>query len=183
MPGTPPEVQFDDSQRRLLEDTLGEQYEVIRLLGQGGMGSVYLARERLLERMVAIKVLRSEVVATDTRERFVREARTAAKLMHPHIVPLFSFGQAGKTLYYIMGYVEGESLETRLGRTQRCSVAETRRILGEISGALEYAHRNGVVHRDIKPDNILIERETGRAILTDFGIAKVQASTGTLTRT
>src|SRR5438477_10986381 len=107
MPGTPPESPYDD-QRQLLEHTLGEQYEVLRLLGEGGMGTVYLARERLLERLVAIKVLRSELVHGDARDRFIREARTAAKLTHPHIVPLYSFGQAGDTLFYIMGFVEGE---------------------------------------------------------------------------
>lgn len=179
----PPVATIADPGRRLLEETLGAQYEILRQLGQGGAGVVYLARERLLERLVAIKLLRSELLSADSRERFVREARTAAKLMHAHIVPLYAFGQAGDTLYYIMGYVEGESLETMLRRTMSCESAEARRILVEVANALDYAHRNGVIHRDVKPDNILIERESRRAILTDFGIAKLQATPGTLTAT
>ena len=172
-----------DIQRSLLERAISAQYEVLRLLGQGGMGSVYLARERLLERLVAVKVLRSELVHGDARERFIREARTAAKLTHPHIVPLYSFGQAADTLYYIMGFVEGESLEDCLLRSGRLGASEARRILAELADALEYAHSNGVVHRDIKPDNILIDRASGRAILTDFGIAKVDSGGATITRT
>ena len=147
------------------------------------MGAVYLARERLLERLVAIKVLRRELVHGDARERFIREARTAAKLTHPHIVPLYSFGQADDTLYYIMGFVEGESLEERLKRSGTLGASQVRRILAELADALEYAHMNGVVHRDIKPDNILIDRASGRAILTDFGIAKVESAGMTITRT
>ena len=174
---------MSDIQRALLEGAVSSQYDLLRLLGQGGMGSVYLARERLLERLVAIKVLKSELVHGDARERFIREARTAARLTHPHIVPLYSFGQAGDTLYYIMGFVEGESLEDRLKRTGRLTASEARRILAELADALEYAHSNGVVHRDIKPDNILIDRASGRAILTDFGIAKVSAGGATITRT
>ena len=177
------QLSFSDARRRLLEETLGTQYEILRLLGQGGAGTVYLARERLLERLVAIKVLRSEFVSADSRERFIREARTAAKLMHANIVPLYSFGQAGDTLFYIMGYVEGESLEAMLARVGRPDFNESRRILVEVADALGYAHRNGVVHRDVKPDNILIERESRRALLTDFGIAKVQSTQSTLTQT
>ena len=172
-----------DVQRSLLERAVSGQYEVLRLLGEGGMGAVYLARERLLERLVAVKVLRSELVHGDARERFIREARTAAKLTHPHIVPLYSFGQAEDTLYYIMGFVEGESLEERLKRAGRLSASEAQRILAELADALEYAHSNGVVHRDIKPDNILIDGASGRAILTDFGIAKVTTGGVTITRT
>ncbi|MEK7401809.1 MAG: protein kinase [Gemmatimonadota bacterium] len=172
-----------DSRRRLLEGTLGSQYEIVRLLGQGGNGVVYLARERLLERLVAIKVLRAEFVSVETRERFVREARTAARLMHAHIVPLYSFGEAGETLYYIMGFVEGESLESLLHRLGRLDHEESRRILVEVADALDYAHRNGVVHRDVKPDNILIDKQTRRVMLTDFGIAKHDATTSTLTHT
>jgi DNA-binding transcriptional regulator YhcF (GntR family)/predicted Ser/Thr protein kinase len=180
---SPPHDALHDPRRVLLEHTLGAQYEILRQLGQGGAGVVYLARERLLERLVAIKLLRSEVVSADSKERFVREARTAAKLMHAHIVPLYSFGQAGDTLYYIMGYVEGESLEAMVQRLGRVDPDETRRILVEVADALDYAHRNGVVHRDVKPDNILVDRESRRAILTDFGIAKTQATQSTLTAT
>jgi DNA-binding transcriptional regulator YhcF (GntR family)/tRNA A-37 threonylcarbamoyl transferase component Bud32 len=182
-PPTDAQPSLNDPRRLLLEQTLGAQYEILRQLGQGGAGVVYLARERLLERLVAIKLLRSELVADATKERFVREARTAAKLMHAHIVPLYSFGQAGDTLYYIMGYVEGESLEAMLQRVGRVDADEARRILVEVADALDYAHRNGVVHRDVKPDNILIDRDSRRAILTDFGIAKTQATQSTLTAT
>jgi DNA-binding transcriptional regulator YhcF (GntR family) len=167
-----------DPRRLLLEKTLGAQYEILRLLGQGGVGTVYLARERLLERLVAIKVLRSELVSADTTERFVREARTAARLMHPHIVPLHTFGQAGDTLYFIMGFVDGESLESMLTRVGRVDPTEARRILVEVADALDYAHRLGLVHRDVKPDNILIDKASRHVILTDFGIAKQQASHG-----
>jgi len=172
-----------EPQRLALERALGSQYEVLRVLGQGGAGTVFLARERLLERLVAIKVLRSEVVSADSRERFVREARTAAKLMHPGIVPLYTFGELGDSLYYIMGFVEGESLEALLRRVGRLGPDDARRLLVEVADALNYAHRSGVVHRDVKPDNILIDRNTGRAVLTDFGIAKVAAQQSTLTAT
>lgn len=177
-------METGSSERQLLEQAISGQYEVVRLLGQGGMGSVYLARERLLERLVAVKVLRRELMHGDARERFVREARTAARLTHPHIVPLYSFGQAGDTLYYIMGFVEGDSLEHRLARGPRLPVSESRRILAELADALEYAHGQKVVHRDIKPDNVMLDAATGRAILTDFGIAKVSsAGDATITRT
>ena len=172
-----------DLQRIQLERAVGSQYEIVRLLGAGGMGSVYLARERLLERQVAIKVLRRELVNADGQERFIREARTAARLTHPHIVPMYSFGQADDTLYYVMGYVDGESLEQRLKRLQKLEPGEARRVLAELASALEYAHGNGVVHRDIKPDNVMLERGTSRAILTDFGIAKISAAGTQITRT
>ncbi|HJQ21364.1 MAG TPA: protein kinase [Gemmatimonadaceae bacterium] len=172
-----------DPRQQLLEDTLGGQYEVLRMLGQGGAGTVYLARERLLERLVAIKVLRPELVTPESRERFVREARTAAKLMHANIVPLYAFGQAGDTLFYIMGFVEGDSLESLLSGAERMDPVEARRILVEVADALGYAHRNQVVHRDVKPDNIMIERGSRRALLTDFGIAKIASTHATLTQT
>jgi DNA-binding transcriptional regulator YhcF (GntR family)/predicted Ser/Thr protein kinase len=172
-----------DQQRALIERAVGAQYEILRLLGQGAMGAVYLAREHLLERLVAVKVLKSELVHGDARERFIREARTAAKLTHPFIVPLYSFGQADDTLFYIMGYVDGESLEERLRRVGRVKPEETRRLLTELADALDYAHTIGIVHRDIKPDNVLIDRATGKAVLTDFGIAKVQAGGTQITRT
>ena len=166
-----------------LQDALGSEYEIVRLLGRGGMGSVYLAHEHSLDREVAIKVLRTSAVNDDLRERFLREARTAARLTHPHIVPLHSFGQAGDILYYVMGYVDGESLEALLARAERLDPDEVRRLLHELADALGYAHRQGVIHRDIKPDNVLIERGTGRAVLTDFGIAKLQHARSSLTAT
>ena len=173
----------NDRQAKELAAALGSQYEVVRLLGRGGMGAVYLAREPFLDREVAVKVLPAELASGDARERFLREARTAARLSHPHIVPLHTFGQAGELLFYVMGYVEGESLEDRLKRMGRLPTEEARRVIDEVSDALHYAHQMGIVHRDVKPDNILLDRHTGRALLTDFGIAKQRADTATLTRT
>jgi hypothetical protein len=177
-------VDHADPLRTTIERALGAQYDVLRLIGRGGMGAVYLARERLLERLVAVKVLPHEAASQGGgRERFLREARTAAKLSHPNIVPLHSFAEQDGTFLYVMGYVEGESLESRLARDTRMSADETRRILAEIADALDYAHKQGVVHRDVKPDNILLEASSGRAVLTDFGIAKAGAHGQTLTQT
>lgn len=171
-----------DPLRAALERALGAQYEIVRLLGRGGMGAVYLARERALERTVAIKVLPPEIaVGAEAQERFRREARTAAKLTHPNIVPLHTFGEVEGMMYFVMGYVEGESLADRMQRDNELPPAEVRRILGAMADALHYAHRQGVIHRDIKPDNILLEAESGRPMLTDFGIAKASASQETLT--
>ena len=168
----------------MLEPALGQQYEIVRPLGQGGMGAVYLARERALERFVAIKVLRPELAeAHDGRERFRREARIAAQLSHPGIVPLHTFGEVGGIWYFVMGYVRGTSLAERL-RLEGCH-PERRgaRILTELADALACAHRGGIVHRDIKPANILLDADSGRAVLADFGIAKVGASDEHLTAT
>ena len=173
-----------DPIRATIERALGAQYDVLHLIGRGGMGSVYLARERLLERLVAVKVLPHEAASDPAgRERFLREARTAARLSHPNIVPLHSFAEAEGTFLYVMGYVEGESLEARLQRDGRIPPAEARVILAQVADALHHAHQQGVVHRDVKPDNILLESDTGRALLTDFGIAKQGSAQGTLTRT
>ena len=173
-----------DSEATALAAALGSQYQVVRLIGRGGMGRVYLAREPFLDRQVAVKVLPAEFADTgDARERFLREARTAARLSHPNIVPLYTFGQAGSLLFFVMGYVEGESLESRLRREGRLDPEDARTIIAELADALDYAHRSGVVHRDLKPDNILLDAATGRAMLTDFGIAKQNAGPETLTRT
>src|SRR3954468_14597243 len=172
-----------DPQAAHLSAALGSQYEVVRLLGRGGMGVVYLAREPFLDREVAVKVLPADLASGNARDRFLREARTAARLSHPHIVPLHTFGQSGDVLFYVMGYVEGESLEAKLRRVGRMPADQARRVIDEISDTLQYAHSMGVVHRDLKPDNILLDRHTGRALLTDFGIAKQRADTATLTRT
>jgi predicted Ser/Thr protein kinase len=171
-----------DPERAALERALGPQYEIGRLLGRGGMGAVYLARETALERAVAIKVLPPQLAAdVDSRERFRREARTAAGLTHPNIVPLHTFGDAEGMPYFVMGYVHGESLGERMRREGRLPADDVRRIVGELAGALDYAHRQGVIHRDIKPDNVLLDDESGRPMLTDFGVAKARTSGATLT--
>ena len=177
-----PKPEPEDPIRSALRKALGQQYEIQHLLGKGGMGAVYLATEAALEREVAIKVLPPDRGATkDSRDRFRREARTAAKLSHPNIVPLHTFGDVDGTLYFVMGYVKGESLAARLKREGRIPVEEARRILIEIAEALDYAHKLGVIHRDIKPDNVLLEEGTGRALLTDFGVAKALGAGQTLT--
>jgi predicted Ser/Thr protein kinase len=171
-----------DPVRDILKVALGRQYEIQRLLGKGGMGAVYLATEAALEREVAIKVLPPDRGATkDSRDRFRREARTAARLSHPNIVPLHTFGDVDGTLYFVMGYVKGESLAALLKREGRLPIEDARRILVELCEALDYAHKLGVIHRDIKPDNVLIEEGTGRALLTDFGVAKALGAGQTLT--
>lgn len=163
---------------------LARQYDIIRLLGEGGMGAVWLARERSLDRLVAIKVLAGESLTTgNVRERFRREAKTAARLLHPNIVPLFAFGEASDGLYIAMGYVEGESLAARLEREGRLLRAVALRILADVSDALAFAHREGVVHRDVKPENILLEAKSGRAMLADFGIARVEDAATSVTMT
>lgn len=168
----------------LLAAELARQYDVLRLLGQGGMGTVWLARERSLDRLVAIKVLGAESLQFgDLRERFRREARIAARLMHPNIVPLYTFGETPDALFLVMGYVEGESLAARLEREGRLPRQVTLRILAEIADALAFAHREGVVHRDVKPDNILIEARSGRAMLADFGIARAEGAATSVTMT
>jgi hypothetical protein len=162
-----------DSIRATIDVALGTQYTIQRLLGRGGMGAVYLAVERSLERLVAIKVLAPDVAgASAYRERFRREARVAARLSHPNIVPLYAFGEARGLCYYVMGYVRGESLAERLKREGPLPCEAVRRILAELGDALDCAHRHGVVHRDIKPANILLDDESGRALLADFGVAR-----------
>jgi serine/threonine-protein kinase len=168
----------------ILDGALGQQYEILRPLGHGGMGSVYLARDRALERFVAIKVLRPDVAALrGGRERFRREARIVAQLAHPGILSLYTFGEVRGIWYFVTEYVRGVSLAERLRVEGRLDSAEARRILAEIAAALCYAHGHGVVHRDIKPANILLDEESGRAVLADFGIAKLEGSADDLTST
>jgi len=167
-----------------LEAALGQQFEIVRPLGRGGMGAVYLARERALERFVAIKVLRPDLASgADGRERFRREARIAAQLSHPGILPLHTFGEVRGLWYFVMGYAPGVSLAERLRVEGRLSSAEAHQILIELADAVECAHRHGVVHRDIKPANILIDSDMGRAMLADFGISKVHGAGDSLTAT
>jgi len=161
---------------------LGDRYAIERELGRGGMATVYLAEDLKHHRKVAIKVLKDDVSASVGAVRFLREIEIAAQLQHPHILPLLDSGEAGGVLYYVMPFVEGESLRQRLAREGELPVGEAVRILVEVADALAYAHARGVVHRDIKPDNIML---TGRhAVVADFGVARaVSASvdSGTLT--
>lgn len=168
----------------LLAEALGNRYEVLDLLGQGAMGAVYLAREHSLDRLVAIKVLRPELADAEvSRERFRREARVAAQLSHPSILPLHAFGEVHGVWYFVMGFGGRETLADRLRREGRLPHTEVRRILIELAGALECAHRHGVVHRDIKPSNVLLDAASGRAVLSDFGIASTAGSLESLTAT
>ena len=162
-------------ERMLLRRALAGKYDVVRLLGRGGMGSVYLARDLRGGRPVAIKILKPELSGDEEqRERFRREAEITARLSHPNIVPLYEHGEAaGGILYFVMGYVHGESLAARVRRLGRLWPNETRRLLGELAEALDYAHRQGVVHCDLKLANVLIESATGKAVLADFGLAQV----------
>ena len=175
---TQPGARFDDAELAELATVLGREYTIERELGRGGMGVVLLARDLRLERPVAIKVLPRERAADAThRQRFLREARTAAKLSHPNIVPTLHADEAGAFAYFTMPYIDGETLAERVQSRGRPAAREVVRLLREAAWALAYAHAHGVVHRDIKPENILVERATGRVLVTDFGIAfEAQAS-------
>ncbi len=150
--------------------SLAGRYRIERELGAGGMATVYLAHDLRHDRQVALKVVKKEIVATVGADRFISEIRTTAHLKHPHILPLFDSGAVGDTPFYVMPYIEGESLRARLRRETRLPVADTLLILRELADALAYAHAHGIVHRDIKPDNVLL---SGRHVyLADFGIAR-----------
>ena len=153
-----------------LKTALADRYAVEREIGEGGMATVYLAEDLKHHRKVAVKVLRSELAAAMGPERFLREIEIAAQLQHPHVLPLYDSGQADGFLYYVMPYVEGESLRAKLARERELPIAEAVRILRDVVDALAHAHERGVVHRDIKPDNVML---SGRhALVTDFGVAK-----------
>ncbi len=153
-----------------LRDALAGRYTIERELGHGGMATVFLARDLRHDRSVALKVMKPGLLAAASAERFLREIRIAARLTHPHILPLHDSGEAAELLYYVMPYVAGESLRNRLTREGPVPVSEAVRILREVASALDYAHRQGVVHRDIKPENILLQ--DGHAVVADFGIAR-----------
>jgi len=164
---------------RALQHALGGRYVLERRLGRGGMGDVYLAREPRLARRVAIKVLPPDrAMQPAARERFLREARTAAGLSHPNIVPIFAVDEVDDFVFFVMAYVDGESLGQRIRTRGPLPPAEVARVLKQVARALAYAHDHGVVHRDVKPDNILLENPTGRVLVTDFGIARVGAGSG-----
>jgi serine/threonine-protein kinase len=152
---------------------LTARYTIERELGRGGMGTVYLARDRTLDRPVALKVLPPEI-ATNTalRDRFARETKVAASFSHPNIVPVYGVEQHEGLLAYAMGYIDGESLGARVARMGPLAVRDVVKLLQDVCYALAYAHGRDIVHRDLKPDNIMIERATGRALLMDFGIAR-----------
>ena len=166
-----------------LRASLAEAYTVDRELGRGGMSAVFLAQDIKHDRAVAIKVLHPELAASLGPDRFLQEIRLAARLNHPHILPLFDSGSADELLYYVMPYVEGESLRERLDREQCLSVEESVRHGQAIASALDYASRQGIVHRDIKPENVMLYE--GEAMVMDFGIAKAVSAAGseTLTQT
>ena len=160
-----------------LASALASRYRIERELGAGGMATVYLASDLKHDRQVAIKVLKPELAAVLGAERFIVEIKTTAALQHPHILPLFDSGEADGFLYYVMPYIQGETIRDKLNRETQCGVDEAVRIAREVADALDYAHRHGVIHRDIKPENILLH--DGRAMVMDFGIAlAVSAAAG-----
>src|SRR5437899_3049057 len=159
-----------------LQAALAGRYTIERELGRGGMATVYLAQDRKHHRQVAVKVLKPDLAAALGPERFLREIDTAARLNHPHILPLHDSGEAEGFLFYIMPYVEGETLRNRLDGAGQLPLAEAVQITREVADALRYAHRHDVVHRDIKPENILFE--AGHAVVTDFGIARAITAAG-----
>ncbi len=177
LPTNPSLESVSDVERQMLQAHLGEEYQVVRELGRGGMGVIFLARDVVLHRLVAIKVLRHEYAqSTDHRERFRREARVAARLTHPNVVAVHSYGESPDLVYLVMRYVHGESLGVRLRREGRIAAEPARKLLTDLALVLEHAHHEGIVHRDLKPENILLERGTGRPLLTDFGVALIRSA-------
>ncbi|HZF68547.1 MAG TPA: serine/threonine-protein kinase, partial [Gemmatirosa sp.] len=172
--------------RAVVERALAQAYELDREIGRGGMGIVYRARDRRLKRFVAIKILPPELAfRSDIKTRFLREAETAAQLTHPHIVPIYAVDEAAGLVFFVMACVDGDNLGKRIHDRGPLPIPAVRRILAEVADALAYAHARGVVHRDIKPDNILLDTDEDRALVTDFGIARaiIEGSDARLTAT
>ncbi|MFB3113152.1 MAG: serine/threonine-protein kinase, partial [Gemmatimonadales bacterium] len=159
-----------------LAKALSDRYTIEGELGQGGMATVYLAHDVKHNRKVAVKVLRPELAAVLGAERFVQEIETTANLQHPHILPLHDSGEADSFLYYVMPFIDGETLRDKLNRETQLGIEEAVKITTEVADALDYAHRNNVIHRDIKPENILLH--DGRPMVADFGIALALSAAG-----
>src|SRR6185503_739152 len=159
-----------------LNSALSGRYTIDRLIGEGGMATVYLARDVRHQRKVALKVLRPDLGAVLGVDRFLSEIQVTANLQHPNLLPLFDSGEANGLLFYVMPFVEGESLRARLDREKQLPIDEALRIAIAIAGALDYAHSHGVIHRDLKPENILLQH--GQPVLADFGIALAVANAG-----
>ncbi len=165
-----------------VKKALAGRYQIERVLGEGGMATVYLAQDQKHNRKVAVKVMRPELAATLGADRFLREVQVAAQLNHPHILPMHDSGEADGLLYYVMPYVEGETLKEYVAKQGQLSVSETMRLGREVAEALAYAHTRGIIHRDIKPGNILLQ--SGHALVADFGIARALGDEGeVLTKT
>ncbi|MDQ6612621.1 MAG: serine/threonine protein kinase [Gemmatimonadota bacterium] len=167
----------DDNLQAEVQQALGDHYTLEQELPRGGMSRVFVALENALGRRVVIKVLAPELAASLSAERFKREITLAARLQHPHIVPLLSAGQAGPHLYYTMPFVDGESLRQRMNRERPMAFVDISEIVEQIAGALAYAHGEGIVHRDIKPENVMFFH--GQAVVLDFGIGKALISAST----
>jgi len=182
-PGVPPRTATTGMvEVALVKKALAGRYQIERVLGEGGMATVYLAHDQKHNRKVAVKVMRPELAATLGADRFLREVQVAAQLNHPHILPMHDSGEADGVLYYVMPYVEGETLKEHIAKQGQLSVNETMRLGREVAEALAYAHTRGIIHRDIKPGNILLQ--SGHALVADFGIARALGDEGeVLTKT
>ena len=179
VPPDPTAPAADDELRAHVERVLAAHYELDCEIGRGGMGIVYRARDRRLKRQVAIKLLPPELAfRSEIKTRFLREAETAAQLSHPNIVPIYAVDEIESLVFFVMAYVSGDNLAKRLHERGVLTIDETRRVLHDVADALAYAHDRGVVHRDIKPDNILLDGLSGRPMVTDFGIARAMDSAG-----
>ena len=162
-----------------LQECVAGRYSLEREIGRGGMGIVFLARDVALDRLVAIKMLPpAHAHQPEVVERFLGEARIAAKLSHPNIVTVHAVERDGGVAFFVMAFVDGETLGERVRRSGPVRARDATRLIQEVAWALGYAHANGVIHRDVKPDNIMIERTTGRAMVTDFGIARIADAAG-----